>query len=724
MERALIEYAVNALWQLPVLAAGTWLLVRMVRPGAAVQHRIWLGVLALALVLPLHGAFSGAAAGVSERPASALQRGSGVAETHPDSNGVTASGMSAPDQVGEAGGLVLGSLGRATGGVATRAGAWGVSKAAWGILALTRAREVRLNATAAKGIVVLYLAVVMLGLLRIAIAWRTARQLVRDSREAVLTGEERTLVAECARRMGVAAPEVREMPAREAHALTGPVVVGSTHPVLLWPEGFARELLAGNREDEVTAALCHEMAHIRRRDYLMNLVCKAAAVPLKWHPVTHGVERRIHSTREMVCDAMAAAAMESEMKYANCLLRLAESMVAGGGMAEQAGAVGLFNGNVLEERVMRLMRTEKAMSVRAKVARGVLGAATMAAAVALAGVFHVVPAMAQTVAPAPEGPSAGSVAPRTVEPPAAKPTMPPAPSHSRRTTTSIHTQILQPLPPLPGAPARAAKLAPLAPLPPLPPVAPHSGRTTTTVHTQALLLLVPPVPPSQATPAPAPAPEAAPAPAPSPEAGPDRDAPHHNEAIVSKDGKVYAWVDGKERELTPAERAKLKKQLEDAQKRIAAQAARMNSPEFRDQIENAEREAMDAQRKVNNGEIQKQIVEAQKMLSDVDVQKQMADARKQVSEAMAKLQSPEFTRQMQEAEQKALSNADIQRQMEQAQKHMAAAVAKLNSPELKVQIENAEREAMDAQRKMNNGEIQKQMAEAQKQLQQEIEKLK
>ena len=38
MERALAEYIVNALWQVPLLAGGAWLLVRVVRPGPQIQH--------------------------------------------------------------------------------------------------------------------------------------------------------------------------------------------------------------------------------------------------------------------------------------------------------------------------------------------------------------------------------------------------------------------------------------------------------------------------------------------------------------------------------------------------------------------------------------------------------------------------------------------------------------------------------------------------------------
>jgi hypothetical protein len=42
IEQALTEYMVNALWQLPLLASGAWLLLRMVRPQPRMQHRVWL----------------------------------------------------------------------------------------------------------------------------------------------------------------------------------------------------------------------------------------------------------------------------------------------------------------------------------------------------------------------------------------------------------------------------------------------------------------------------------------------------------------------------------------------------------------------------------------------------------------------------------------------------------------------------------------------------------
>jgi hypothetical protein len=55
MERVLLEYLANALWQLPVLATGAWILLRLVKPGPRTQYRVWLAVLGLAVVLPVCG---------------------------------------------------------------------------------------------------------------------------------------------------------------------------------------------------------------------------------------------------------------------------------------------------------------------------------------------------------------------------------------------------------------------------------------------------------------------------------------------------------------------------------------------------------------------------------------------------------------------------------------------------------------------------------------------
>lgn len=679
MERMAIEYLANALWQLPVLALGAWLLLRMWDPGPAARHRVWLTVLALGLLLPLRGvvgpvpAQSGdAAPTVVSEPAvafAALQQGPAV----------PVDAASAPSTAGSDGG--------------------------WEMLAALGAYLHRVSVSAAvlDWIVGLWLAVALWGLARLAMAWRSARRLVADSRQAALDERERETLLESARRIGVDAPEVRG-----SDTLAGPVVVGAARPVLLWPEGFARF-----SEDELRAALLHELAHVRRRDYGMNLLCEAAALPLKWHPVTHVVERQIRATREMACDAMAAEAMESETIYAECLVSLARS-ITGGGLEESSAVAGLFNGNVMEERVMRLMRGKSAMRMRARVARGAAGAAAMAAAIALAGAFHVVPAMAQEQAVSPVAPSAVPAAPPVPSAPSAVPAVPPAP----------HAQIGTPPPPPPPLtePASAAPTEPPAPqtpadespapsnLPQMPTVA--SPRIPAV---PAVPAMEPPTPPVPQNPARA----------------------HREKPVVI--------LNGKERELTPAERARIEKQLAEAQEKIAAATAKINSPEFRKQIEEAQRKAFQAQTFLNSAEFKQRMADAQKQIAEMtarwnspEFKKQRADAQKQMAEWMAKMNSPEnrkkiqaeidavakvnsaeFQKQIGDAQAAALraqtmlnSPEEWKREMADAQKQIAAANARVNSPEFKKQIEDAARAAAS----VNSAEIQKQMADAQKQI--------
>jgi beta-lactamase regulating signal transducer with metallopeptidase domain len=341
MERALAEYLVNALWQVPLLAGGAWLLVRVVRPGPQIQHAAWLTVLGLAVLLPIHGMGMGAFTPQPQATTAVLEES-------------TASGDIPSSRKNHF---------------------------------FPRTRRLHLNATAARWVVRMYLATVALALIRIARAWRAARRLVASSRE---TSGYRVALAHYSRRFQVMQPRVHE-----SADVSSPVIVGARAPVLLLPVGFARFT-----EDEVVAALCHELAHIKRQDYLINIVCQVVALPLAWHPAVDQVQQRIRMTREMVCDAMAAQEMKSHIGYAKCLLVLAQSMLRERGMARQAQWIGLFSNSSLEERVMELMETTT-MSARAKMARLATGATVMIAAGSLAAMFHVTPTMAESRPEAP-----------------------------------------------------------------------------------------------------------------------------------------------------------------------------------------------------------------------------------------------------------------------------------------------------------------------------------
>jgi hypothetical protein len=163
----------------------------------------------------------------------------------------------------------------------------------------------------------------------------------------------------------------------------GPATVGFFRPVIVLPE----TLLQSGRSEELTTALCHEMAHIRRRDYLVNLLCEFALLPLVFHPAAWLLKRRIEETRELACDEAAAGLLLSAPEYARSLVNLAESIAPLTSALSPRYTLGVFDANILEERVMRLLDNRSRVSPRR--ARLLMGGAALGLALAAlaAGMF-------------------------------------------------------------------------------------------------------------------------------------------------------------------------------------------------------------------------------------------------------------------------------------------------------------------------------------------------
>jgi TonB family protein len=110
------------------------------------------------------------------------------------------------------------------------------------------------------------------------------------------------------------------------------------------------------------------------------------SLPVTYHPLLWLTLARVTESREMVCDAMAAEMFEGQERYARSLLRLA-SMVADATPARTLHAIGIFDANTFERRVMRLTgrRVEMGRALRVTTAAAcvAMGAVTCASALAL-----------------------------------------------------------------------------------------------------------------------------------------------------------------------------------------------------------------------------------------------------------------------------------------------------------------------------------------------------
>ena len=82
-------------------------------------------------------------------------------------------------------------------------------------------------------------------------------------------------------------------------------------------------MLAGLPPQQLELILAHELAHLRRCDYLLNLVQTAIETLLFYHPAVWWVSRQIRVERESCCDEQAAAAGD-RLAYARALASLAE----------------------------------------------------------------------------------------------------------------------------------------------------------------------------------------------------------------------------------------------------------------------------------------------------------------------------------------------------------------------------------------------------------------
>ncbi|MCY7357629.1 MAG: M48 family metalloprotease [Rudanella sp.] len=101
---------------------------------------------------------------------------------------------------------------------------------------------------------------------------------------------------------------------------SGPMVVGVLKPVVLWPVG----LLAGLSVADVEAVLAHELAHVRRHDYLLNVLQSVVEVLYFFHPALWWLSARVREEREHCCDDVAVEIIGDARALARALARVEE----------------------------------------------------------------------------------------------------------------------------------------------------------------------------------------------------------------------------------------------------------------------------------------------------------------------------------------------------------------------------------------------------------------
>ena len=129
-------------------------------------------------------------------------------------------------------------------------------------------------------------------------------------------------------------------------SLAGPATVGFWRPIVLLPAA----MLSGMPVAVLEALLAHELAHVQRWDYLVNLLQSLVESLLFFHPVIWWLSRRMRIEREQVADELGALALNDPGQMASALHALSLQAASG-----EPGLSLSARGGLLLRRIERLM---------------------------------------------------------------------------------------------------------------------------------------------------------------------------------------------------------------------------------------------------------------------------------------------------------------------------------------------------------------------------------
>ncbi len=302
-ESWILSYLLNSMWQIPLLFVVGWCAARALRKaGAAAEHRVWVIVLLLQSLLPACSALSWEWLRLLFAWGSNTHR---AAEAHVS--------------------VVMG--------------------AGTGLGSLHLPAVLLTTIAIAYGTVTVYFAA------RFVWRWMRLSAMRREAEEVVLSGQAALDWARCSKRFGVDKVSIAT-----SSQIFGPVTMGLSRKIVLLPGS----MVAGLPESDLHAVIAHEFAHMHRNDFLKNMIYELLSLPASYHPLFWPTRERIMESREMACDQMAAE-IAGRNEYARSLLRLA-SLLLKGMSIRTPHAIGIFDANVLERRLMKL--TEKQSDIR------------------------------------------------------------------------------------------------------------------------------------------------------------------------------------------------------------------------------------------------------------------------------------------------------------------------------------------------------------------------
>ena len=304
-----LSYVVNACWQIAVItvvAAGGAFVLR--NAPASYRHVLWLAALALCVIVPLFNV---------TRPVSPEKSVLEISEK--ESRIVSASLNLEPEQ----------SL---------------------SYLTRRRARVVNASTSTTTWLIFAYALFVAWRAIRFVRFWVRKERLRRSATNMDLPPIVEQVAQRC--RTILALPHVR---IARSSTIRVPYTLGARRPLIVLPESFCSA-----DDEQLVSVIGHELAHVARRDYVTNFLRELVALPISFHPLTFLINRQIDRARELACDELVSKRLLPPKRYARSLVWAADLSSQA---RSQALLLSMFDSSSLEERIMRLTRNRKMLSL-------------------------------------------------------------------------------------------------------------------------------------------------------------------------------------------------------------------------------------------------------------------------------------------------------------------------------------------------------------------------
>src|SRR5438552_8173590 len=184
---------------------------------------------------------------------------------------------------------------------------------------------------------------VVVSSVRLCRGWAQARQLMLGEKQLIPQQWQETL--ECLmKQLRVTRPVLL----LESSLVRIPTAVGCLRPMILLPAST----LTGLTPQQLETILVHELAHIRRNDYLLNLVQTVIETLLFYHPAMWWVSSQVRVERENCCDDLTVSTTGDATVYARALTQMEKLRQPTPSLAIAA------TGGSLSNRIHRLVKVE------------------------------------------------------------------------------------------------------------------------------------------------------------------------------------------------------------------------------------------------------------------------------------------------------------------------------------------------------------------------------